>query len=838
MADKTNVTASGSINIGVLIEKFIAGPDGTKFNSLFEKEIKEKLITPLFNKIESKLQSAPIQIGAIKLDDLVQQAVGKIKVEDSSISEFNKSFNESFKTISTGLNDVIKTEEFKKSFSSQLGSKFEELSKSSLDTIFATALKVDKGITGDVFFNKIINPPAELSDKVKKKYEILTSRMLTFLGTTIDKISINEQKISQAHIFNKLLNISPEYSLITRIRIELLTNKLISQLSEAVGGAKFSISDKPIEINKLIIGMLSGAFDLDDGWFGLGIGRSTTKKKYIEVANKLLDNLNKAVDGISFNSSTIDLNNLVNKLLVGTFDLTERGLFNIKSKTEKEYNKLTENLLKRISGEIDTIPLGKEPIDLDINKIIKKLINSFTSADTGLLGTGLFKSNASKSIESLLTLLGIKVKMAVKKIKIKTGEELNIDFKEVINHVFTEIKATSRQSKKAFESLFESVTKQIEAQVKNNIFISDKDPLSTRELIQLLFKDISSKDLLNSFTGISGIVRELFNKIKPNSEEPATTTPGTAPGTVLTNARTVSLTDLTINNLAKKIGVYIDENLDLLTQAEQIDHTNNIVNAIRRYSGGAGGGDTSLLSTAVTFAEGAAGWAAGKSLYGKAKAWWQNRGSAPGNAPSGGASGGTPSRPSSGAPRPSSGAPRPSSGAPTGGGARGGFGGRGGGALGGVATTAGLLELGFWLREKFDKYQSDERDRKYKELQDEMEGRGKFVPKDRAEKSLPPSNSQLPSNISLPNDKKISTRKTEEKLDILNESINSIKTIISSYLQSSDAANNSIANNNRNNNYNTNIMGNESSETQNVQSYNSIRQQRDMFNNFRTVQIT
>ena len=236
----------------------------------------------------------------------------------------------------------------------------------------------------------------------------------------------------------------------------------------------------------------------------------------------------------------------------------------------------------------------------------------------------------------------------------------------------------------------------------------------------------------------------------------------------------------------------LDENLDLLTQAEQIDHTNNIINAIKQYRS-TGSGGSSVLGTVAETGAGIAIWEGAKRFLGKYIA--QLRVLAP-------------------------------------------------------PILKGLSVIALFDQMFAEANQSNQREKEKKRQKEEID---RLLPQkpNKSSTDIPAQKTSLPgapaqkgslpsidSKINLPTDKKVSTKKTEEKLDILNESINSIKTIISGYLQSGNAANNSVANNNRNDNYNTNIIGSESSETQNVQSYNSIRQQRDIFNNFRTVEIT
>jgi len=530
-ANQTQATVSGSVNIGILIERYLAGPDGNKFNSLFEGEIREKLIKPLFEKIESRLRSAPIQVAAIKLDDIIKDAVSKIKIEPATIGELNTAVNNSFKGIAKSLQDSLS--------GTDIGEKFTKISETIINNIADTIshIKVsDEGILQNSIFNKLVFPEVLQGKEIETKYKELAVNILKYINKVVDKIDIDEKGISQNTLLKTLLNTTPEFGLIARINYEYtinkflnklrdhidnnlnlstdkskpldigdlfkqlvssssadplatffgsatqqyktVVNKLLTEIEKGIDGYTFGVNKEPLNLNGLLEAVLSGS--KADGFSFWSVQGVQNRYKYQELVNELLDKLTTGVKNFNFekNDKPLDLKSLLDHVLSDT-DGLGREWFGLKKANNSKYNTLVATLLNTLTTEIGKIKVDEEPLTAE--KLIKLLLN-----DTGSPGSSGMSGVARSLFDKLASL-----------VEGKDKDEKDETVSGVSRVTLTS--STIRSIKKAlkFDDIIENLAKDINKSLK---FVT-KDLLKSAEAEQ--YKEDLVKAIKNIKTGES-----------------------------------------------------------------------------------------------------------------------------------------------------------------------------------------------------------------------------------------------------------------------------------------------------------------------------------------------
>jgi hypothetical protein len=425
---KTEIKADFNKILTKLINE---SPDRLKV--LFDGEIKNNLIQPLFKKINESIDKSSITPQAIdfKFQDIIDDAVTNLLYDPKFTSDIKNLYNTSFTDIFKSFKD-IDPKSFHKQFIDQLNKKIE---KGVEDLTF---LKTEIKLSDTNLFEK----DEKNSDKLKS----LTKKIIDQLEAHADKINISEAGITQDNLLELLFKTTPAFTRDNKQKYTSLTTKILNQIS--------SVSDN---------------IKLDD---------------------------NKRIDQTS----------LINLLFQ---DTPEIGYF-----AGRNFNKLRSEVLSKINAGVKSIENIKlDNSDLSVNDLINILFNDVEVGGRSFFGGWKSKYNSlrSSTLDKLIT--------SVSKIEnIKIDENLTIN--QLIELLFEDSDVGGRPAflggwKSKYNNLKEKILTEIQDNVKGKFKIEDK-PLSSRELLELLFEDTEVGGGSALFGGWKGKFNELREQILKN----------------------------------------------------------------------------------------------------------------------------------------------------------------------------------------------------------------------------------------------------------------------------------------------------------------------------------
>ena len=417
---KTEIKADFNKIITKLINE---SPDRLKV--LFDGEIKNNLIQPLFKKINESIDKSSITPQTIdfKLQDIIDDAVTNLLYDTKFANDIKDLYSSSFTDIFKSFKD-IDPKSFHKQFVDQFNKKIEksvedlavfkadiklsdinifERDKISSDKFKSLTNKIldqieqhtDKisisnvGIAQDNLFESLFSVSPALNKSNKRKYATLVDKALDQITKTVDNIKIGDKGINQNTLFNVMFNDAPEMGFISRWKFNSLRETTLDILDKAVMSLKDSRGIK-IEDTSLSASYLFNLLfnDAESGGFLWKWKFNSLKEEVIDILRK---EVGKLEDGFNIqNTEPITTSHLL-KLL---FEDTDAGGFLWKRKYNSLREKVLEDLQEKVDGKFN---ITGDP--LSTQDLIQLLFSDTPEIDTGFFG--LLGPNIKKQINEL-----------------------------------------------------------------------------------------------------------------------------------------------------------------------------------------------------------------------------------------------------------------------------------------------------------------------------------------------------------------------------------------------------------------------------------------------------
>lgn len=379
--DPTSVKVEGSIEIGKLIESYLTGPGGGKFNSLFEGEIRNKLLTPLFNNIQRQIESTPIQVGEINLKSVIQESINAFKLSDQAAGFLQTSITAA--AFKTGGALIRSYDEATKALQDLKPQKVEEsISKNILSKLDYSQLSKQA-----IKLPEIKLPAIELAlDKTLiNKYNALALDIIDSLVAEASKIKIQDTGIKQKNILQYIFNNTPEFNRSTTTEYQTLIKSVLDVLKQQVNEIGLDGSTKITQNNIFdILFKQTPEFGFLARW------------KFNSLREDAADILRKRLDRENINLNVEE----------GS-QLTQSRLFNILFNQTPEMGKLSTwafNTLRmkatdKLGDAVDKLNLNEIKTAISHKDIINILFSN--TPEMGILSRINYELLTSKAIRSL-----------------------------------------------------------------------------------------------------------------------------------------------------------------------------------------------------------------------------------------------------------------------------------------------------------------------------------------------------------------------------------------------------------------------------------------------------
>jgi hypothetical protein len=412
-----------------------------------------KIITKLINESPDRLKV--LFDGEIKTN-LIQPLFKKINesIDKTSINS---------QTLDFKFQDIIDDAVTNLLYDTKFASDIKDLYSSSFTDIF----KSFKDIDPKNFHKQFVD---QFNKKIEKSVEDLA----------VFKADI---KLSDINVFQKDEESSDKF--------KALTNKILDQLEQYTG--KITISDVGITQDNLLTSLFNVSPSLN----------ANNKRKYNILLDKTLDQITKAVDSIKLGDKGVDQTSLLNVLFN---DSPEMGFT-----SRWKFNSLREDTLDVINNAVKSLKnLGGFKLEgnsISTNYLFDLLFNETETG--GFLWKWKFNSLKEKVIDILRDEVG-KFKDGF---GVQTAEPITTSY--LLKLLFEDTDVGGILWKRKYNSLREKVLEDLKTQVDKKFDITG-DPLSTQDLIQLLFSDTPEID--TGFFGligpnVKGKINELREKI-------------------------------------------------------------------------------------------------------------------------------------------------------------------------------------------------------------------------------------------------------------------------------------------------------------------------------------
>jgi hypothetical protein len=412
-----------------------------------------KIITKLINESPDRLKV--LFDGEIKTN-LIQPLFKKINesIDKTSIDS---------QTLDFKFQDIIDDAVTNLLYDTKFASDIKDLYSSSFTDIF----KSFKDIDPKSFHKQFVD---QFNKKIEKSVEDLA----------VFKADI---KLSDINVFQKDEESSDKF--------KALTNKILDQLEQYTG--KITISDVGITQDNLLTSLFNVSPSLN----------ANNKRKYNILLDKTLDQITKAVDSIKLGDKGVDQTSLLNVLFN---DSPEMGFT-----SRWKFNSLREDTLDVINNAVKSLKnLGGFKLEgnsISTNYLFDLLFNETETG--GFLWKWKFNSLKEKVIDILRDEVG-KFKDGF---GVQTAEPITTSY--LLKLLFEDTDVGGILWKRKYNSLREKVLEDLKTQVDKKFDITG-DPLSTQDLIQLLFSDTPEID--TGFFGligpnVKGKINELREKI-------------------------------------------------------------------------------------------------------------------------------------------------------------------------------------------------------------------------------------------------------------------------------------------------------------------------------------
>ena len=398
-----------------------------------------QIITKLINESPDRLKV--LFDGEIK-SNLIQPLFKKINesIDKTSITA---------QTVDFKFQDIIDDVVTNLLYDSKFASDIKDLYSSSFTDIF----KSFKDIDPKSFHKQFVD---QFNKKIEKSVDDLA-----VLKTDI--------KLSDINVFERDKDSSNKF--------KALTNKILDQLEQYTG--KINISDVGITQDNLLASLFSVSPSLN----------ANNKRKYSVLLDKTLDQISKAVDSIKLGDKGIDQTALFSIMFN---DAPEMGFI-----SRWKFNSLRESTLnildKAVTSLKDLGGIKIEDSSLSASYLFNLLFNDTES------GGFLWKWKFNSLKEEVIDILRDEVGKLEDGFTIQNTEPITTSY--LFKLLFEDTEAGGFLWKRKYNSLREKVLEDLKEQVDGKFNITG-DPLSTQDLIQLLFSDTPEID--TGFFGLLG----------------------------------------------------------------------------------------------------------------------------------------------------------------------------------------------------------------------------------------------------------------------------------------------------------------------------------------------